>query len=47
MDEAIEIVQGMYDEAVARYIMASEATLERIETLEEVLGALKRAREHK
>lgn len=53
MYEAIEIVQAMYDEAMAQYnaipsyIMASEATLERIETLEEVLHALKDAEERK
>lgn len=49
MDEAIEIVMKMYEEEMAHYnkipsyIMASEATVERIETLKEVLGALKRA----
>ena len=51
MDKAIEIVQAMYDEAMVQYnaipsyIIASEATLERIETLEEVLHALKAAEE--
>lgn len=51
MDEAIEIVRAMYDEAMAKYnaipsyIMVSEATLERIETLKEVLHALKAAKE--
>ena len=47
--KAIEIVQAMYDEEMAQYnaipsyIMVSEATLERIETLEEVLSALRKA----
>jgi hypothetical protein len=53
MDEAIEIVKAMYDEAwreynaTPSYIMVSEATESRIETLGEVLHALKRARECK
>jgi hypothetical protein len=52
MDEAIEIVQAMYDEAMAQYnaipsyIMVSEATESRIETLGEVLHALKTARKN-
>lgn len=43
MKKAIEIVQAMYDETEARYVMAGDATLERIETLKEVLGALRKA----
>lgn len=45
MKKAIEIVQAMHDEAEAWYVMTGDATLERIETLEEVLSALRKAME--
>jgi hypothetical protein len=48
MNAAIEIVQAMYDEAMAYYSsMPSHFMAERIDTLEDVLRALTKAREQK